>query len=166
MYFFFSFFTFTSCILVMWPFDIHCTYIWFISTNLCYSPIFTCVVSFLSLSIWFLYIVCNLLFLFHTKMQWRVLFKVFQKYRLSKSSYHKLSLQNFSRVCVMIDFIVFNEYELSDLWLLSYVHLFVVILSWIAKWEDCYDICDLMLGIYVNIELTNPLIKCTLLIIW
>ena len=31
-------------------------------------PIFTCVVSFLSLCTGFLYNVCNLLFLFHTKM--------------------------------------------------------------------------------------------------
>ena len=37
------------------------------------------------------YFVCNLLFLFHTKMPWWVLFKVFQKYRLSKSTCHKLS---------------------------------------------------------------------------
>ena len=33
-----------------------------------FSPISTCVVSFLSLCTCFLYIVCNLLFLFHTKM--------------------------------------------------------------------------------------------------
>ena len=32
------------------------------------SPIFTCVVSFLSLCTCFLYLVCNLIFLFHTKM--------------------------------------------------------------------------------------------------
>ena len=32
------------------------------------SLIFTCAVSFLSLCTCFLYIVCNLLFLFHTKM--------------------------------------------------------------------------------------------------
>ena len=32
------------------------------------SPIFTCVVSFLPLHTCFLLIVCNLLFLFHTKM--------------------------------------------------------------------------------------------------
>ena len=35
--------------------------------------------------------VCNLIFLFRTKMPWWVLFKVFQKYRLSKSTCHKLS---------------------------------------------------------------------------
>ena len=88
---FFSFFYIYLMYIGLWPFDIHCTYIWFISTNVCYSPIFTCVVSFLSLCTCFLYIVYNLLFPFHTKMPWWVLFKVFQKYRLSKSSYHKLS---------------------------------------------------------------------------
>ena len=50
-----------------------------------------CVVSFLSLCTCFLLLVCSLLFLFHTKMPWWILFKVFQKYRLSKSSCHKLS---------------------------------------------------------------------------
>ena len=55
------------------------------------SPISPCVVSFLSLYTCFLYSVCNLLFLFHTKMLWWVLFKVFQKYRLSKFTCHKLS---------------------------------------------------------------------------
>ena len=49
------------------------------------SSTLTCVVSFLSLYTWFLLFVCNLLFLFHTKMSWWVLFKVFQKYRLLKS---------------------------------------------------------------------------------
>ena len=32
------------------------------------SPIFTCVISFLSLYTCFLFFVCNLIFLFHTKM--------------------------------------------------------------------------------------------------
>ena len=46
---------------------------------------------FFSIFIHMFLLVCNLLFLFHTKMPWWVLFKVFQKYRLLKSSYHKLS---------------------------------------------------------------------------
>ena len=55
--------------------------------------------------------VCNILFLSHTKMRWWVLFKVFQKYRLKKSSMPwNLFLQSFSRVCVRIDFIVFNKW--------------------------------------------------------
>ena len=36
----------------------------------------------------------------------------------------------------------------------------------IAKGGDFQDICDLMLGTYVNIELANTLTKCTLLVIW
>ena len=58
--------------LVYWycdHFDIHCTYIWFIYILMyVLSPISPCVVSFLSLYTCFLLSVCNLLFLFHTKM--------------------------------------------------------------------------------------------------
>ena len=103
-----------------------------IYVDVCYSPIFTWIVSFLSLCTCFLFSVCNLLFLFHTTMPWWVLFKVFQKYRLSKSSckvFQKFVLR-------LILLYSTSEYELSVLWLLSYVHLFVVILSWIAKGGD------------------------------
>ena len=62
-------------------------YIWWCMSS---SPISACVVSFLSLYTYF-FIVCNLLFLFHSKMPWWVLFKVFQKYKLSNSTCHKLS---------------------------------------------------------------------------
>ena len=69
MYFLLFSFTFTSCILVFKSFDINCTYIWFIYILMyAISPISLCVVSFLSLYTSFLYNVCNLLFLFHTKM--------------------------------------------------------------------------------------------------
>ena len=56
--------------LVYWPCDL-LTYIvlYLISIYIdVYSPISPCVVSFLSLYTYFLFIVCNLLFLFHTKM--------------------------------------------------------------------------------------------------
>ena len=55
-----------------------------------FTYLYMCCFFFLSLYTCF-FIVCNLLFLFHTKMPWWVLFKVFQKYRLLKSSCHKLS---------------------------------------------------------------------------
>ena len=99
----------------------------------------TCVVSFLSLCTCFLLLVCNLLFLFHTKMPWWVLFKVFQKYRLSKSTCHKLSSCKIFQEFVLWQILLYStsEYELSDLWLLSYVHLFVVVLSRIANGGDC-----------------------------
>ena len=51
----------------------------------------SCVVSFLSLYTCFLLICMQSIILFHTKMSWWALFKVFQKYRLSKSTCHKLS---------------------------------------------------------------------------
>ena len=134
---FFSFFYIYLMYISLWPFDIHCTFICFISTDVYYSPIFTCVVSFLSLCTWFLNSVCNLLFLFHTKMSWWVLFKLFQKYRLSKSSCHELSSCKVFQEFVLgyILFYSTSEYELSDLWLFSYVHLFVVVLSRITKGE-------------------------------
>ena len=47
-----------------------------IYVDVCYSPIFTWIVSFLSLCTCFLFSVCNLLFLFHTTMPWWILFKV------------------------------------------------------------------------------------------
>ena len=61
----------------------------------------TCVVSFLSLCTCFLLLVCNLLFLFHTKMPWWVLFKVFKKYWLSKSttSINSLHAKIFKSLC-------------------------------------------------------------------
>ena len=85
------------------------------------------------------FIVCNFLFLFHTKKPWWVLFKVFQKYRLSKSSMPwALFLQIFSRVCVMVDFIVFNKWVWVE-WFMTFLifHLFIVVLSWIVKGGDC-----------------------------
>ena len=69
--------------------------------------------------------VCNLLFLSHTKMPWWVLFKVFQKYRLSKSTCHKHFLQSFSRVCVRIYFIVFNKWVWVEWFMTSLICSFV-----------------------------------------
>ena len=119
---------FTYIVLI---FDI---YIWYMSS----SPTSTYVVSILSLYTCF-FIICNILFLFHTKMPWWVLFKVFQKYRLLKSSIPwTLFLQNFSRVCVRIDYIVFNNWLWAEWFMTSLIfHLFVVVLSRIVKGGDC-----------------------------
>ena len=98
----------------------------YIYIDVCYSPIFSCVVSFLSLNTCFLYDVCNLIFLFHTKMPWRVLFKMFQKYRLSKSFLPRtLFLQSFSRVCVRIYFIVFSKWVWVEWSMISLIYSFV-----------------------------------------
>ena len=118
---------------------IHCDYLCYIWWCMFLSPTLTYVVSFLSLCPCFLLLVCNLLFLFHIKMSWRILFKVFQKYRLSKSTCHKLSSYKVFQEFVLGYILLYSasEYELNDLWLLSYVHLFVVVLSRITKKGDC-----------------------------
>ena len=138
--FLFSFFRYIySCTWVLWPLLTYIVFIFFICWCMFLSPILACIVSFLSLNTWFLLLVCNLLFLFHTKMPWWVLFKVFQKYRLSKSTCHKLSSCKVFQEFVLGWILLYStsEYELGDLWLLSYVHLFVVVLSQIAKGGDC-----------------------------
>ena len=129
-----------SCTLgLMTIFDIHCTYFLYIWGCMFLSPILTCVVSFLSLYTCFLHIVCNLIFLFHIKMPWWVLFKVFQKYKFSKSSCHKLSSYKVFQEFMLGYILLYStsEYELSDLWLFSYVYLFVMVLSRISKGGDC-----------------------------
>ena len=73
MYIFFSFFLRYIVLVheVLLPFiDIHCTYFLFYIVDVCFflSPTLSCVVSFLSLYTCFLLFVCNLLFMFHTKM--------------------------------------------------------------------------------------------------
>ena len=107
----------------------HCTYdviyIWWGCYYNCFTYLFMC--CFFSLFMHMLLtIVCNLLFLFHTKMPWWVLFKVFQKYRLSKSSMPwTIFLQSFSRVCVRIDFIVFNKWIWVEWFMTSLICSFV-----------------------------------------
>ena len=139
----------------------------YIEVVLIVSPISSCVVPFLSLCTCFLYIVCNLLLMFHTKMLWWVLFKVFQKYRLLKSFLPwTLFLQSFSTVCVRINFIAFNKWVWVEWFMTSLICSFVC----------CGFVIDcqrgrllghiwIMLGTYVNKELANPLTKCTLLVI-
>ena len=145
MYFLFSF-KFTSCISVLWPFDIHCTYL------LIY--IWWCMFSQLSLHVLFLFSLCThvslctqSLFLFHTKMHWWVLFKVFQKDRLWKSIMPwTLFLQSFSRVCVRVRFfcIPISCYEFSNLRLLSWSICLLWFCHGLPKGDIVRDIC------YVN----------------
>ena len=162
---------------VLWPLiDIHCTYFLFYDVDVCFSFTYHFMCCFFSPFIhMFLIFVCNLLLLFHTKMPWWVSFKVFQKYRLSKSTCHKLSsckvfqgfMLGYTKVPWWVLFKVFqkyrlskstchklssckvfqefmlklillystSEYELSDLWLLSYAHLFVVVCHGLPKGE-------------------------------
>ena len=124
-------FTFTPCIPVLWPFDIHCTYLLiYIYIYICWCMLFTylsmCCFFFLFIHMFLIYCMQSFIFLFHTKMPWWVLFKVFQKYRLSKSFLPwTLFLRSFSRVCVRIDFIVFNKWVWVEWFMTSLICSFV-----------------------------------------
>ena len=124
---FFLSFTFTSCILV---FD-YLTYIVlifeFIYVDVCYSPIFTCVVSFLSLCICFLFIVCNLLyFCFIQRCRDEFCLKCFRNTGCQNISRHELSsCKVFSRVYVRIDFIVFYKWVWVEWFMTSLICSFV-----------------------------------------
>ena len=130
MYLFFSFFLRYIVLVheVLWPFiDIHCTNFLLYIIDVCFlSPTLLCVVSFFSLYTCFLLFVCKLLFLFHTKMPWWVSFKVFQKYRLSKSTCHKFSsCKVFQEFVLGLDFVVFNWWVWVEWFMTSLICSFV-----------------------------------------
>ena len=85
-------------------------YIWWC----CYHFTHLSMCCFFSLFIHIFLIVCNLLFLFHIKIPWWVLFKVFQKDRLSKFiTPWTLFLQSFSRVYAKIRFYCIQQVIMS-----------------------------------------------------
>ena len=171
--FFFSFFLDTLFCFV----HRSCDHLVIVNIVLIYFIYMMMMLSFhLSLHVWFLFslythvsiYVCNLIFLFHIKMPWWVLFKVFQKDRLSKSIMSwTLFLQNFSRVCVRIRFYYTkkSDYEFSDLWLLSYFICLLWFCHGLAKGEIVRTYVKLVKNI-CHVELANHLTKRTLLVIW
>ena len=100
--------------------------------------IFTCVVSSLSLyACFFMYAI--FISVLHM-MPWWVLFKCFRKTGCESLSCHDLfSCKVFQEFVVRIDLFcnTTSGYELSDLRLLSWLFFVVVVLSRIAKGEDC-----------------------------
>ena len=102
----------------LWPFSDskHCIYPWHIYLMMLLSHFtYLSMYCFLSLLIHMFLIDCMQSFiLFHTKMLWWVLFKMFQKDRLSKSIMPwTLFLQSFSRVCVKIRFYCIQQVNIS-----------------------------------------------------
>ena len=139
----------------------------YIHDDVCYySPISSCVVFFLSLYTCF-FIVCNPLFLFHTKMPYWVLFKVFQKDKLSKFIMPwTLILQSFSRVCVRIRFYCIQQVDMS-LVIYDFFHtsfFFVVVLHRLPKGEIVRSYVELV-RTYVIVNWLIFWQKNTLLII-
>ena len=118
------------------------------------SPTSTCVVSFLSLYICFF---MHAIFISISHMMpWWVLFKCFRKTGCENLSYRELfSCKVFQEFVVRIDLVcnTISGYELSDLRLLSWLFVLLWFCHGMPKGEVVKDI------------LTNPLTKCTLLVI-
>ena len=91
-----------------------------------FTYLFMCCFFSLFMHMLLIYCMQSFIFLFHTKMPWWVLFKVFQKYRLSKSFLPwTLFLQSFSRVCVRIRFYCIQQVIIS---LVIYESYFICLL--------------------------------------
>ena len=116
------------CILVLWPLDIHCTYIWSIYILMyAISPISPCVVSFLSLYTCFLFNVYNLLFLFHTKMPWRVCLKCFRNTGCQSLLAINSLLAKFFKSLCWDRFYYFQQVSMS--WVIyDFSHIFICLL--------------------------------------
>ena len=115
MYLFFSF-LFRYIVLVyevLWPFYRHTLYL---SLSLCwcmffFSPILSCVVSFLPLYICFLLLVCNLsIFVSHKDALMSFVLKGFRNTSCQSLLAINSLLAKFSRVCDSIDLFVFNKW--------------------------------------------------------
>ena len=139
---------------------IYLLYIWWCSYHFTYLSM----CCFFSLFIHIFLIVCNLLFLFHTKIPWWVLFKVFQKYRLSKSIMPwTLFLQSFSRVYDRIWFYCTQQVIMS-LVIYEFSHISFVCCGFVTDYQR-REIVRTLVRTYVIVILANPLTKRTLLVI-
>ena len=134
-----------------------------------YSFTFLSMCCFFSLFIHMILINCmqSFIFLSHTKMPWWVLFKVFQKYTLSKSILPlTLFLQSFSRVFVRIRFYRIQQMSMS--WVIyDFSHIFICLLWFcyrLPKREIVRTYVDYVKNI-CHLELANLLTKCTLFVI-
>ena len=116
LFFSFSFRYIIFCTLVLWPFgdSKHCICLWYIYLMmlLSFSPISSCVVSFISLCTCFLFIVCNLLyFCFTLRCHNEFCLKCFRNIGCQSLSCHELfSCKVFQEFVLGLDFIVFNKW--------------------------------------------------------
>ena len=133
-----------------------------------FTYLFMCCFFSLFMHMLLIYCMQSFIFLFHTKMPWWVLFKVFQKYKLSKSFLPwTLFLQSFSRVCVRIRFYYIEQVSMS--WVIyNFSHMFIRLL-WFCHGLPKGELVRTYVNHVRNIchlELANPLTKRTLLLIW
>ena len=121
----------------------------------------TCVVSFLLLYTCFLLIVCNLLFLFHTKMPWWVLFKCFRNISCQSLFAINALLAKFFKSLCYDRFYCIQQVNIS--WVIyDFSHMFICWLWFchgLPKGEIVRTYVIHLLGTYVTI-------LCNWLIIW
>ena len=145
MYFFsFSFRYIISCTLVLWPLgdSKHCIYPWYIY-------IYDVIITFhLSLHVLFLFSLYTqvsyfmyaiLYFYFTLRCLDEFCLKYFRNTGCQNLSCHELSSYKvFQEFVLGLDFILFNKWVWVK-WFMTCLmfHLFVVVLSWIAKRGDC-----------------------------
>ena len=132
-----------------------------------FTYLFMCCFFSLFIHMFLIYCMQSFIFLFHTKMSWWVLFKVFQIHRLLKSFQPWiLFLQSFSRVCVRIRFCCIQLVSMS--WVIyDFSHMFICLL-WFCHGLPKGEIVRTYVNHVRNIchlELANPLTKRTLLVI-
>ena len=112
---------------VLWPFiDIHCTYFLFYDVNVCFSFTYPFMCCFFSPFIHMLLIICIQSIFFFTQRYLDVFcLKCFRNTGCQSLLAITLFLQSFSRVCIMIDFIVFNKWIQVEWFMTSLICLFV-----------------------------------------
>ena len=128
----FSFFSFIDTLFLLCDskhciYDVIYIYIYDEVVIIVLPPIFTCVVSFLSMYTWFLLIVCNLLFLSHTKMSWGVLFKCFRNIGCQSLLAINSLLINFFKSLCYDRFYCIQQVSMS--WVIyDFSHMFICLL--------------------------------------
>ena len=140
-------------------FDIY-VYIYIYDVVIIFTYLSMCCFFSLFIHMFLIFIVCNLLFLFHTKMPWRVLFKCFRKTGYESLLCHELSsCKVFQEFMLGLDFIVFNKWLWVQWFITSLIlHLFLwfchglpngkivrtymelvrtyVIVNWLILWQN------------------------------
>ena len=132
-----------------------------------FTCLFMCCFFSLFMHMLLTYCMQSFIFLFHNKMPWWFLFKVFQKCRLSKSFFPwTLFLQRFSTVYVKIRFYCIQQVSIS--WVIyDFSHMFICLL-WFCHGLPKGEIVKTYVNHVRNIchlELVNPLTKRILLVI-
>ena len=146
LYFLFFSFTFTSCIPVLWPFDIYGTYLLIYIYDVCFFT-YLPICCFFSLFIHMFLYVCNLYFCFTLRCLDEFCLKCFRKTNCENLSCHELSsCKIFQEFMLGLDLFCnsTNGYKFSDLRLLSWLICLLWFCHELPKGEIVRDIFDVI----------------------